>query len=157
MRSGRVLLLDPPEVGVDYRFVSTLDAEERRRGIREVGYGIRDLGTGSSIGRIIRSTMRIHGKYYTQHITESPYGHPAGVAYFKTESRQSLMSFNPPLSMMQQAEMAELRETDRRRQAQIVETLCVKRHRLEDGDHEEELLALRRAAEGGARTNQNQS
>ncbi|GKF84314.1 hypothetical protein Tco_0249212, partial [Tanacetum coccineum] len=28
--------------GVDYGFVSTLDAEERRRGIREVGYGIRD-------------------------------------------------------------------------------------------------------------------
>ncbi|GKC69280.1 hypothetical protein Tco_1115163 [Tanacetum coccineum] len=28
--------------GVDYGFVSTLDAEEKRRGIREVGYGIRD-------------------------------------------------------------------------------------------------------------------
>ncbi|GJW34599.1 hypothetical protein Tco_0054631 [Tanacetum coccineum] len=28
--------------GVDYGFVSTLDAEERRRRIREVGYGIRD-------------------------------------------------------------------------------------------------------------------
>ncbi|GKE62408.1 hypothetical protein Tco_1512775 [Tanacetum coccineum] len=28
--------------GVDYGFVSTLDAEERRRGIIEVGYGIRD-------------------------------------------------------------------------------------------------------------------
>ncbi|GJZ10546.1 hypothetical protein Tco_0545305 [Tanacetum coccineum] len=28
--------------GVDYGFFSTLDAKERRRGIREVGYGIRD-------------------------------------------------------------------------------------------------------------------
>ncbi|GKE67390.1 hypothetical protein Tco_1521551, partial [Tanacetum coccineum] len=28
--------------GVDYGFISTLDAEERRRGIREVGYDIRD-------------------------------------------------------------------------------------------------------------------
>nr|GFB80612.1 hypothetical protein [Tanacetum cinerariifolium] len=28
--------------GIDYGFVSTLDAESRRRGIREVGYGIRD-------------------------------------------------------------------------------------------------------------------
>ncbi|GKG12208.1 hypothetical protein Tco_0346445, partial [Tanacetum coccineum] len=28
--------------GVDYGFVSTLDAEERRQGIREVMYGIRD-------------------------------------------------------------------------------------------------------------------
>ncbi|GJU11888.1 hypothetical protein Tco_1134284 [Tanacetum coccineum] len=28
--------------GIDYGFVSTIDAEARRRGIREVGYGIRD-------------------------------------------------------------------------------------------------------------------
>ncbi|GKE71578.1 hypothetical protein Tco_1529650, partial [Tanacetum coccineum] len=28
--------------GIDYRFVSTVDAEARRRGISEVGYGIRD-------------------------------------------------------------------------------------------------------------------
>nr|GEY31046.1 hypothetical protein [Tanacetum cinerariifolium] len=28
--------------GIDYGFVSTLDAEARRQGIREVGYGIRD-------------------------------------------------------------------------------------------------------------------
>nr|GEV14670.1 hypothetical protein [Tanacetum cinerariifolium] len=28
--------------GIDYRFVSTLDAEARRRGIGEVGYGIKD-------------------------------------------------------------------------------------------------------------------
>ncbi|GJS18476.1 hypothetical protein Tco_0412948 [Tanacetum coccineum] len=28
--------------GIDYRFVSTIDVEARRRGIREVGYGIRD-------------------------------------------------------------------------------------------------------------------
>ncbi|GKF13591.1 hypothetical protein Tco_0055053 [Tanacetum coccineum] len=28
--------------GVDYGFVRTLDAEEIRRGIREIGYGIRD-------------------------------------------------------------------------------------------------------------------
>ncbi|GKF04659.1 hypothetical protein Tco_0035327, partial [Tanacetum coccineum] len=28
--------------GIDYRFVSTVDAEERRQEIRDVGYGIRD-------------------------------------------------------------------------------------------------------------------
>ncbi|GKE09893.1 hypothetical protein Tco_1413444, partial [Tanacetum coccineum] len=45
---------------------------------------------------------------------------------------------------MQQAEMAELRETDRRRQAQIVETLRVMRDiRREMGDMQDELLALR--------------
>ncbi|GJT29100.1 hypothetical protein Tco_0909375 [Tanacetum coccineum] len=47
-------------------------------------------------------------------------------------------------SQMQQAEMAELRETDRRRQAQIVETLRVMRDmRREMGDMQAELLALR--------------
>ncbi|GKD84621.1 hypothetical protein Tco_1355775, partial [Tanacetum coccineum] len=28
--------------GIDYGFISTVDAEERRQGIRDVGYGIRD-------------------------------------------------------------------------------------------------------------------
>ncbi|GKE55957.1 hypothetical protein Tco_1495142 [Tanacetum coccineum] len=28
--------------GIDYGFVSTVDTEERRQGIRDVGYGIRD-------------------------------------------------------------------------------------------------------------------
>ncbi|GKG43006.1 hypothetical protein Tco_0479690, partial [Tanacetum coccineum] len=28
--------------GIDYGFVSTVDVEERRQGIRDVGYGIRD-------------------------------------------------------------------------------------------------------------------
>ncbi|GJY75343.1 putative reverse transcriptase domain-containing protein [Tanacetum coccineum] len=45
---------------------------------------------------------------------------------------------------MQQAEIAALRETDRRRQAQMVETLCVMRDmRREMGDMQTELLALR--------------
>ncbi|GKG03715.1 hypothetical protein Tco_0311351 [Tanacetum coccineum] len=45
---------------------------------------------------------------------------------------------------MQQAEMAELRKTDRRHQAQMVETLCVMRDmRQEMGDMQAELLALR--------------
>ncbi|GKG26551.1 hypothetical protein Tco_0402254, partial [Tanacetum coccineum] len=29
--------------GVDYGFISMVDAEERRQGIRDVGYGIRDI------------------------------------------------------------------------------------------------------------------
>ncbi|GJZ96641.1 hypothetical protein Tco_0668975 [Tanacetum coccineum] len=45
---------------------------------------------------------------------------------------------------MQQAEIAALRETDRRRQAQMVETLRVMRDiRREMGDMQTELLALR--------------
>nr|GEU87344.1 hypothetical protein [Tanacetum cinerariifolium] len=43
IRSERVLLLGQPEAkGIDYGFVTTLDAEARRQGIGEVGYGIKD-------------------------------------------------------------------------------------------------------------------
>ncbi|GJV12509.1 hypothetical protein Tco_1354050 [Tanacetum coccineum] len=36
-------MLDLPRGrGIDYGFVSTVDAEKRRQGIRDVGYGIRD-------------------------------------------------------------------------------------------------------------------
>nr|GEW54603.1 hypothetical protein [Tanacetum cinerariifolium] len=74
--------------GIDYGFVSTLDAEARRRGIGEVGYGIRD-------------------------------------------------------TWMQQIDIAELRETDRRHQVQMVETLRVMGDiRREMGDMQAELLAL---------------
>ncbi|GJT62942.1 hypothetical protein Tco_1006475 [Tanacetum coccineum] len=34
--------------GIDYGFVSTVDAEERRQGIRDVGYGIRDTWVDSA-------------------------------------------------------------------------------------------------------------
>ncbi|GKG12620.1 hypothetical protein Tco_0346857, partial [Tanacetum coccineum] len=43
-RLEKVPLQDLPEVGgqgIDYGFVSTVDAEERRQGIRGVRYGIR--------------------------------------------------------------------------------------------------------------------
>ncbi|GJS72364.1 hypothetical protein Tco_0705205 [Tanacetum coccineum] len=50
---------------------------------------------------------------------------------------------------MQQAKIAALRETDRRRQAQMVETLCVMRDmRREMGDMQAELLANARASGG---------
>ncbi|GKE57722.1 hypothetical protein Tco_1496907, partial [Tanacetum coccineum] len=34
--------------GIDYGFISTVDAEERRQGIRDVGYGIRDTWVDSA-------------------------------------------------------------------------------------------------------------
>ncbi|GJZ18884.1 hypothetical protein Tco_0555474 [Tanacetum coccineum] len=103
--------------GVDYGFVSTLDAEERRRGIREVGYGIRDTWVDplEAVPEIAPMTV---GE--TQHQVH--------------ETR----------SQMQQAEMAELRETDYRCQSHIVETFRVMRDiRREIGDMQAKLLALR--------------
>nr|GEU57194.1 hypothetical protein [Tanacetum cinerariifolium] len=46
--------------GIDYGFVSTLDAEARRRGIGEVGYGIRDtwVDPAEAVPEIAPITMR---------------------------------------------------------------------------------------------------
>nr|GEY93425.1 hypothetical protein [Tanacetum cinerariifolium] len=46
--------------GMDYRFVSTLDAEVRRRGIGEIGYGIRDtwVDPAETVPEIAPMTMR---------------------------------------------------------------------------------------------------
>ncbi|GKF28176.1 hypothetical protein Tco_0094518 [Tanacetum coccineum] len=45
---------------VDYGFISTLDAKERRRGIREVGYGIRDtwVDPAEAVPEIAPMTVR---------------------------------------------------------------------------------------------------
>nr|GFA12066.1 hypothetical protein [Tanacetum cinerariifolium] len=92
--------------GIDYGFVSTLDAKARRRGIREVRHGIRDTWIDPAETVLELATMTV--------------------------------------GEMQQTEIAELRETDRRRQAQMTETLRVMRDiRREMGDMQAELLALR--------------
>nr|GEU83074.1 hypothetical protein [Tanacetum cinerariifolium] len=93
--------------GIDYGFVSTLDAEARQQGIGEVGYGIRD----------------------------------AWVDPIDTVPEMAPMT----VGEIQQTEIAELQETDRRHQAQMVETLRVMRDmRREMGDMQAELLALRK-------------
>ncbi|GJY18902.1 putative reverse transcriptase domain-containing protein [Tanacetum coccineum] len=45
--------------GIDYRFVTTIDAEARRQGIREVGYGIRDtwVDPAEAIPEIVPMTL----------------------------------------------------------------------------------------------------
>ncbi|GJZ89138.1 hypothetical protein Tco_0660920 [Tanacetum coccineum] len=46
--------------GIDYGFVSTVDAEERRQGIRDVGYGIRDtwVDLAEAVPEIAPVTLR---------------------------------------------------------------------------------------------------
>ncbi|GKC75809.1 hypothetical protein Tco_1126583 [Tanacetum coccineum] len=46
--------------GIDYRFVSMVDTEERRQGIRDVGYGIRDtrIDPADSVSEIAPVTLR---------------------------------------------------------------------------------------------------
>ncbi|GKB38751.1 hypothetical protein Tco_0883693 [Tanacetum coccineum] len=61
--------------GVDYRFVNTLNAKERRRGIIEVGYGIRDtwMDPTEAVLGIAPMTMEVLGypKVLTYSITTS--------------------------------------------------------------------------------------
>ncbi|GJV89761.1 retrovirus-related pol polyprotein from transposon TNT 1-94 [Tanacetum coccineum] len=44
--------------GIDYGFISTVDAEERRQGIRDVGYGIRDTWVDPAESTVGRSWQR---------------------------------------------------------------------------------------------------
>ncbi|GJS12663.1 hypothetical protein Tco_0407135 [Tanacetum coccineum] len=129
---------------VDYGFASTLDAEERRQGIREVGYGIRDTWVDpvEAVLEIALMTVGDVGKIDCNRLNTGSITVKSG-SYIK-----SIMSFRPTVhetrSQMQQAEMIELRETDHMRQAHIVETLRVMRDiRREMGDMQAELLALR--------------
>ncbi|GJT65651.1 hypothetical protein Tco_1017131 [Tanacetum coccineum] len=190
---------------VDYGFVSTLDAEERRRGIREVRYGIRDtwVDPAEAVPEIAPMTVGEVNTRVTElvelheHDTQDLYAlledaqdsrtrisrwvtmdsqqvdllmndriaHQETVliveeeAYASREAWAHAIGLSPAAhyelqtyreqvyetcSQMHQAEMVELRETNCRHQAQIVETLRVMRDmRREMGDMQTELLALR--------------
>ncbi|GKA13339.1 hypothetical protein Tco_0692985 [Tanacetum coccineum] len=190
--------------GIDYGFVSTVDAEERRQGIRDVGYGIRDTwvdpaeavpeiapmtvgevntrvtelaelhehdtqdlyalledaqdrdsircGGGSMLpeswSHSIGLSQATHQELQTHH--DHVYAHETHLQAYQTQLQlqgtliQTQHQVHETRFQMQQAELAALRETDRRRQAQMVETLRVIRDmRREMSDMQAELLALR--------------
>ncbi|GJV51980.1 hypothetical protein Tco_1447721 [Tanacetum coccineum] len=218
--------------GIDYGFVSTVDAEERRQGIRDVGHGIRDtwVGPAEEVPEITPMTMGEVNTRVTEladlheHDTQDLYAlledaqdsrsrisqrvdidsqrvdllmgdrmtlqetvwmveeeayasreawaHSIGLSQMTHQELQThrdhvyahethLQAHQTQLQLqstliqtqhqvhetrfqMQQAELAALRETDRRRQAQMVETLRVIRDmRREMSDMQAELLALR--------------
>nr|GEX81179.1 hypothetical protein [Tanacetum cinerariifolium] len=181
-------------LGINYGFVSTLDVEARRRGIGEVGYGIRDtwVDLTETVPEIAPMTMeevntkrvdllmddKIAHQETIQIVEEKAYAareawaHSIGLSQavhyelqthreqvyaheFQLQTYQTQLQLQSTLIQtqhqlhkthfqMQQTEIAELRETDRRRQAQMVETLRVMEDmRREMGDMQAELLALR--------------
>ncbi|GKE71633.1 hypothetical protein Tco_1529705, partial [Tanacetum coccineum] len=135
--------------GVDYGFVSTVDAEARRQGIIEVGYGIRDtwVDPAEAVSEVAPMTV---GEVNTR-VTELAELHERDTQdlYALLEDAQdgrTRISQRVAMDsqLMQQAEMVALQESDRRRQAQMAETLRVMRDmRREMGDMQAELLALR--------------
>ncbi|GJX23862.1 putative reverse transcriptase domain-containing protein [Tanacetum coccineum] len=218
--------------GIDYGFVSTIDAEERRQGIRDVGYGIRDtwvdpaeavpeiapMTVGEVNTRVVelaelheRDTQDLYalledaqdsrsrisqrvdmdsqrvdllmGDRMTlqetvwmveeeAYASREAWAHSIGLSQATHQELQThrdhvyahetyLQAHQTQLQLqstliqtqhqvhetrfqMQHAELAALRETDRRRQDQMVETLRVIRDmRREMSDMQAELLALR--------------
>ncbi|GJX19318.1 putative reverse transcriptase domain-containing protein [Tanacetum coccineum] len=179
--------------GIDYGFVSTVDAEERRQGIRDVGYGIRDtwVDLAEAVPEIAPMTV---GEVNTR-VTELAelHEHDTQDLYALLEDAQDIRSrisqrvymdsqwvdlligdrmtlqetvwmveeeayasreawahsiglsqVHETRFQMHQAELAALRETDRRHQAQMVKTLRVINDlRREMSDMQAELLALR--------------
>ncbi|GJS95516.1 hypothetical protein Tco_0802484 [Tanacetum coccineum] len=218
--------------GIDYGFVSTVDAEERRQGIRDVGYGIRDtwvdpaeaipeiapMTVGEVNTRVVglaelherdtqdlyalledaqdgRSRISQRVEMNSQRVdllmgdrmtlqetvwmveeeayaSREAWAHSIGLGQATHQELQThrdhvyahetyLQAHQTQLQLqstliqtqhqvhetrfhMQQTELATLRETDRRRQDQMIETLRVIRDmRREMSDMQAELLALR--------------
>nr|GEX57944.1 putative reverse transcriptase domain-containing protein [Tanacetum cinerariifolium] len=157
--------------GIDYGFVNTLDAEARRREIREVGYGIKDtwidpietvpeiahMTVGERVDLLMedkiahQETIKImedeaydareawvHSIGLSQEVYSEIQTHQEYVYAheFQLQTHQTQLQLQSTLIQtqhqlhethfqMQQIEIAELRETDRRRQAQMAETLRV--------------------------------
>ncbi|GJW10187.1 hypothetical protein Tco_1576014 [Tanacetum coccineum] len=184
-----------------YGFVSTVDAEERRQGIRDVGYGIRDtwdtqdlyalledaqdsrsrisqrvdmnsqrvdllMGDRMTLqetvwmveeeayasreawARSIGLSQATHQELQTHR--DHVYAHETYLQAHQTQLQlqstliQTQHQVHETRFQMQHAELAALRETDRRRQDQMVEALRVIRDmRREMSDMQAELLALR--------------
>ncbi|GJR17413.1 hypothetical protein Tco_0965940 [Tanacetum coccineum] len=191
--------------GIDYGFVSTVDAEERQQGIRDVGYGIRDtwvdpaeavpeiapMTVGEVNTRVVelaelheRDTQDLYALLEDAQDSRSRISQRVDMnsqrvdllmgdrmtlqetvwmveeeAYASREAWaldhqdtataastliQTQHQVHETRFQMQHAELAALRETDRRRQDQMVETLRVIRDmRREMSDMQAELLALR--------------
>ncbi|GKC18147.1 hypothetical protein Tco_1014929, partial [Tanacetum coccineum] len=117
--------------GVDYGFVSTVDAEARRQGISEVGYGIKDtwLNSAEAVPEIAPMTV----EEVNTRVTELAELHENGTQdlYALLEDAQDSRS-----RISQRVDMDS-------QQAQMVETLHVMRDmKGEMGDMQDELLAL---------------
>ncbi|GKF64991.1 hypothetical protein Tco_0188439, partial [Tanacetum coccineum] len=158
---------------IDYGFVSTVDAKEKRHRVRDVGYGISNTWVDPAeavpeiapmtVGKVntrVTELAELHEhdtqdlyalledelQTYRNHV----YAHETHIQAHQTQLQlqgtliQTQHQVHETRFQMQQAEIATLLETDRRRQAQMVETLRVMRDmRREMGNMQAKLLALR--------------
>nr|GEX12162.1 reverse transcriptase domain-containing protein [Tanacetum cinerariifolium] len=151
---------DIPETEMPPR-KSTLDAEARRRGIGDVGYGIRDtwVDPAEAVLEIAPMTLGEVNTRVTEiaklheHDTQDLYAlledahdrlSQAVQSELQTHREQTQHQLHETRFQMQQAKIVELREIERRRQSQMVDTFRVMGDmRRTMGDMQAELLALR--------------
>ncbi|GKE19259.1 hypothetical protein Tco_1426836, partial [Tanacetum coccineum] len=155
--------------GTDYGFVSIVDVEARRQGIRDVEYGIRDTwvdpteavpeiapdlyalledaqdGRSRISQRVDRNSQQVDLLMGDRMTLQETVWMVEEEAYASREAwAHSIGLVSKTRFQMQQAEIAALRGSDRRRQAQMAETLRVLRDmRREMSDMQAELLAHR--------------
>ncbi|GKF29785.1 hypothetical protein Tco_0096127, partial [Tanacetum coccineum] len=129
--------------GVDYGFVSIVDAEARQKGIREETVWIMEeeaYASREACAHSIGLSQAVHHELQTHR--DHVYAHESQLHAHQTQLQlqgtliQAQHQVHKTRSQMQLAEMAELRETDRKRKGQMVEI------RREMGDMQAELLAL---------------
>ncbi|GJV37409.1 hypothetical protein Tco_1409886 [Tanacetum coccineum] len=139
--------------GVDYGFVSTIDAEARRKGISKVGYGIRDtwVDPAEAVPDIAPMTVGEVNTRVTKLAELHEYDTQDLYALLEdAQDRDSMdgrgggLCFPRGLGSLDRIESGDLSgASDPSRQAQMVETLRVMRNiRQEMGDMQAELLAL---------------
>ncbi|GJY18940.1 hypothetical protein Tco_0390431 [Tanacetum coccineum] len=121
------------------------DAQDSRR---QYGWWRRRLMLPERLGHSIGLSQETHQELQTHH--DHVYAHETHIQAHQTQLQlqgtliETQHQIHETRFQMQQAEIAALRETDRRHQAQMVETLSVIRDmRREIGDMQAELLAMR--------------
>ncbi|GJR45516.1 hypothetical protein Tco_1313619 [Tanacetum coccineum] len=152
--------------GIDYGFVSTVDAEERRQRTRDVGYGIRDIWVDPAeavleitpmtdlyalledaqdsrsrisqrvdidsqrVDLVMGDRMTLHETVWMveeAYASQEAWAHSIGLSQATHQELQTHRNHvHETHSQMQQAELAALRETDRRRQAQMAELFVLR-------------------------------
>nr|GEW04336.1 reverse transcriptase domain-containing protein [Tanacetum cinerariifolium] len=128
--------------GIDYRFINTLYAEARRRGIGEVGYGIRDtwVDLAEAVPEI---TPMIEGERVDL-LMEDRTAHHETILIVEVEAYAAREAWAHSIRLGQAVHFKLQTHREQVHQTQMVETLRVMGDmRREMGDMQAELLALR--------------
>ncbi|GKA33352.1 hypothetical protein Tco_0719719 [Tanacetum coccineum] len=152
--------------GTDYGFVSTVDMEVRRQGIRDVGYGIRDtwIDPAEAVPAVVPTTceevntsvvelaeLHEHDIQDLHALLEDAQDGRSRISQRVDKNSHKLlyymgdrMTLQKQCKEQQTSKVAKLRETDHGRQAQLTEALrLVRDMRREMGDMQTELLSQR--------------